>query len=187
MNAILDAKALIRQTVQQRLARWSPTARAAADRELITLATDFLFRHWQPPALVMAFVPLPDEPDIFPLLEKILAAGYRLGLPVTADGGEMSAREITDCRSDLQTVGKFALVEPKPVCPSLAPSALDVVIVPGRAFTPAGVRLGRGGGCYDRFLPRTKARRLALAYQNQIFSALPADGHDQKVDEIFIA
>ena len=64
---------------------------------------------------------------------------------------------------------------------------LDLVIVPGLAFAlDSHVRLGFGGGYYDRFLKLCrKAKRIALAYDCQIYTALPVENHDQGIDAIY--
>jgi 5-formyltetrahydrofolate cyclo-ligase len=79
--------------------------------------------------------------------------------------------------------GKFKILEPKRK--ENAPiSDVDLVIVPGVAFDGRGQRVGYGGGYYDRFLVKTRAPRVALAYENQIVASVPAEDHDQRVDKI---
>ena len=63
-------------------------------------------------------------------------------------------------------------------------SEIDVVIVPGVAFTCRGERLGNGGGYYDRFLPRTAARRIAVGFDCQLCAELPIDQHDLPMDVV---
>ena len=64
------------------------------------------------------------------------------------------------------------------------PSILDMVIVPGVAFTQQGLRLGRGGGYYDRFLKKLsgQAYSVALAFEMQIIEEIPLEKNDIPVD-----
>ncbi len=68
----------------------------------------------------------------------------------------------------------------------LDPALLDVVVVPGLAFTPDGHRLGQGGGHFDRFLPRLAARclRLGVCFREQLVDELPVEPHDVVVDHV---
>ncbi|KAL3312015.1 hypothetical protein Ciccas_009401 [Cichlidogyrus casuarinus] len=72
---------------------------------------------------------------------------------------------------------------------------IDLMIVPGLAFTPSGARLGRGGGYYDQYLegycPSFEARhgfrakqpfKVALSFSEQIIASLPMENHDVSVD-----
>lgn len=59
------------------------------------------------------------------------------------------------------------------------------VLVPGLAFTSDGIRLGKGGGFYDRFLEKEPEHKtIALAYEFQIVEQIPADIHDRPVHQI---
>ena len=49
----------------------------------------------------------------------------------------------------------------------------DAVLVPALAVARDGTRLGRGGGSYDRALPRTAAVRVALLYEDELVPTLP--------------
>lgn len=63
---------------------------------------------------------------------------------------------------------------------------IDLVIVPGLAFDRKGNRLGRGKGYYDRFLRRvsSKTLKIALAFECQIFEAIPHGPDDVPMDLI---
>jgi 5-formyltetrahydrofolate cyclo-ligase len=66
----------------------------------------------------------------------------------------------------------------------LDPELLDVVVVPGLAFTSDGRRLGQGGGHYDRFLPRLRdgCRTVGTAFAEQLVDDLPTEDHDVRVE-----
>jgi 5-formyltetrahydrofolate cyclo-ligase len=79
---------------------------------------------------------------------------------------------------------RFGMLEPDPALPVVAPSAIDIVLVPGVAFDPQGGRTGFGGGFYDRFLPTSPALRVGVTYDQCLAEALPVDIHDQRMDWI---
>jgi 5-formyltetrahydrofolate cyclo-ligase len=62
----------------------------------------------------------------------------------------------------------------------------DVVIVPGLAFTPAGDRLGQGGGWYDRLLSavRPDCESVGVCFVEQLVDSLPVEAHDVAVDHV---
>lgn len=80
--------------------------------------------------------------------------------------------------------GALGIPAPPPA-PAWA-GVVDVVLVPGLAFTPDGARLGYGGGYYDRWLAAHQpAQRVALAFERQLTATLPHAAHDQPLDRIF--
>jgi 5-formyltetrahydrofolate cyclo-ligase len=66
----------------------------------------------------------------------------------------------------------------------VAPEELDLVMVPGVAFDPSGGRMGQGKGYYDRLLARVRpdAPLVALAFECQMFLAIPVATHDVFMD-----
>jgi 5-formyltetrahydrofolate cyclo-ligase len=66
------------------------------------------------------------------------------------------------------------------------PASLDVVVVPGLAFTADGRRLGQGGGHYDRFLPRLRAGCVTIgaAFAEQLVDDLPTEPHDIRLTHV---
>ena len=67
---------------------------------------------------------------------------------------------------------------------------LDVILVPGLAFTNTGARCGRGRGYYDTYLARAKERQtrppitIALAFNEQVVGDVPTDEHDFIIDHV---
>lgn len=80
--------------------------------------------------------------------------------------------------------GSMGILEPAYYCQK-ADVLSTVVIVPGLAFTPGGLRTGYGGGFYDRFFQREpEHKKIGIAYDFQIFPELAHEAFDQRVDEI---
>lgn len=84
--------------------------------------------------------------------------------------------------------GPYGVCEPASQRP-IPLNDLDLVIVPGIAFDAKGNRLGRGKGCYDRFLARLPqdTPTIGLAFDFQILPAVPAHTHDVNVDKTIFA
>lgn len=107
---------------------------------------------------IAAFVGTSEEPDTMPILEAALADGKALWLPRVLDAvGGISELVRTD---DLRALvpAPFGLFEPKRtghdvVASSITPAlGVDLVLVPGLAFSSGGARIGHGPGHYDRLL-----------------------------------
>ncbi|MGY1856803.1 5-formyltetrahydrofolate cyclo-ligase [Modestobacter sp. SYSU DS0290] len=130
---------------------------------------------------VAAYVPEPVEPGA-PLLPAALdRLDARVLLPVVPAVGRQLQWAV---RTDQLVVGRYGLSEP--VGPRFGPTELataDVVVVPALAVSRAGVRLGRGGGYYDRALQhaRPDALLVALVFDDELVDHLPAEPHDQPV------
>jgi 5-formyltetrahydrofolate cyclo-ligase len=91
---------------------------------------------------------------------------------------------VESCRVD----GKVVVIpDPSPsAIPPVDPTSIDVVVVPGLAFTPAGERLGQGGGWYDRVLAqlRDDALTVGVCFEVQIVDAVPSEPHDVVLDVV---
>ena len=114
------------------------------------------------PRHVLLYDALPSEPDL-----AVLAAWC-------ADNDVAIYRPVVD--------GDALVVVPGDVDPEL----LDVVVLPGLAFTREGERLGQGGGHFDRFLTRVRGDclRIGVAFHEQLVEELPTERHDIAVDRV---
>ena len=130
------------------------------------------------PSMVALFAPLADEIQLLPLVEKL---SCRVVLP-RVEGDDM---EFYDYDSGAMQIGSFGIVEPQGVEPVEA-EQIDLMVVPGVAFTAAGDRLGRGKGYYDRYLSREGFRAfcVGVCYEHQVVESLPVEPHDKAMDEV---
>jgi 5-formyltetrahydrofolate cyclo-ligase len=141
---------------------------------------------WKSASTVAIFAPLPGEPD---LLSLCPAPGKRMLFP-RISGPDLLWIEVTNPIEDLLAApdAKIRLLEPVPG-PSVALSEIDLLLIPGLAFSKSGGRLGRGGGYYDRALsakhPSTRVMGVCFAFQLQ--DSIPLEPHDQLVDGLFYA
>lgn len=137
------------------------------------------------PDCVAGYVPIGAEPG-GPGLPDALAGALdqhgRLLLPVLLPDLDLDWAEYAGHAS--LTPGTHGLREPSGR--RLGPSAIGaaaLVVVPAVAVDRRGVRLGRGGGSYDRALARVAAGALtvALLHDGELVDEVPADPHDQRV------
>jgi 5-formyltetrahydrofolate cyclo-ligase len=153
-------------------------ARFAADVSAVALA-------WAPvrdAATVAAYVSVGSEPGTGLLLDALVAAGKRVLLPVVLPDLDLDWA-VYDGPGALAPATR-GLYEP--TGPRLGRDAIrtaDVVLVPGLGVSPAGERLGQGGGCYDRVLPRVPAGTpvAVVLFDDEVGVAVPAEPHDARV------
>ncbi len=85
---------------------------------------------------------------------------------------------------DELTPGAYDIREPGAVAEAIAPSELDLIVLPGVAFNKKGARLGFGKGYYDRALEGIKCPLVALAYDFQITDSIPTEDFDVPMEYI---
>ena len=125
--------------------------------------------------VIAAYVPMAGETDITPLLRQALTEGRTLALPRTDRGLRMTFH----CADSLDKLARDAWGIPAPAADSPAVLAEDIelMLVPLTAVDGNGYRLGKGGGCYDRYLaenPALRARTLGVARRGQWTARVPA-------------
>ncbi|KOT95603.1 5-formyltetrahydrofolate cyclo-ligase [Streptomyces sp. NRRL F-4711] len=141
---------------------------------------------------VAAYVSVGAEPGTLALLDALRARGVRVLLPALLPDNDLDWGEYTgrDSLARVRHGGRMKLSEP--AGERLGPDAVtraDVVLLPGVAVDGRGLRLGRGGGSYDRVLARLEAAGarpalLVLLYDREVVERVPAEPHDRPVDAV---
>jgi 5-formyltetrahydrofolate cyclo-ligase len=178
-----EKKQDLRRQMREALARMTPEERAA---ESTKLWRDLQSQpRWMGFGRVLAFVPLPEEPQ---LLDLLLESCRTVAVPRIC-GVSMEFCRITS-RSELVAhelpgKNKRILWEPGPACEPILPANNDVTLVPGLAFTSSGLRLGRGGGFYDRFLQTFPGTAWGVCFSKQLVPTIPTEPHDIHMNGVF--
>ena len=173
-----SGKSDLRQEFAARRQALTAGYRAAADESIRSR-----LRSWSvfasAPA-VAAFASFGAEPDLLPL-----AGAKTWFLPRYApERGAYTLVEVRDVEADLVR-GKYGIWEPRPELPELPETRWPelLFLVPAVACDRSGVRLGRGGGYYDRILNGPGYRAAAVVYECQLSAAaLPCEAHDRRMD-----
>ncbi|MEZ0358421.1 5-formyltetrahydrofolate cyclo-ligase [Mycobacterium sp. SA01] len=159
--------------------------RAAEARALCAHLDEFVGRD----DTVCAYLPVGTEPGSPQLVDRLHELCARVLLPVTrtgADGVPVALLWGVYVPGEL-VAARYGLLEPaEPVLPSSALGDADVVLVPALAVDRRGVRLGRGGGFYDRSLPlcRPGATLVAVVRDSELVDELPSESHDIRMTHV---
>ncbi|HWE89101.1 MAG TPA: 5-formyltetrahydrofolate cyclo-ligase [Pseudonocardiaceae bacterium] len=134
---------------------------------------------------VCGYLPVGVEPGSAAMLDALVAAGRRVLLPVVTGAAPLDWAEYTG--PDALRPGPHGLREP--AGRRLGPAAIreaDTVLVPALAVDRRGVRLGRGGGHYDRSLPLTVPGTplVAVIRDDEWVQLLPDEPHDVRMTAV---
>ena len=166
---------------------------------------------------LLAYMPLKDEVDIRPVIEAALKSGKKVFLPrVWPESNRMEFYQYDE--KTLTKTGSFGILEPEPneeksfsellkkmSINEYSPAAhssnfVDIeeqedsqkhilILVPGRAFTKDGRRLGRGKGFYDTYLSKIPSifdiKKSGVCFSQQLLPDLPTTPDDIMMDNIF--
>ncbi|MBL6279015.1 5-formyltetrahydrofolate cyclo-ligase [Micromonospora fiedleri] len=178
-----DAKRAVRiELLARRRALTEIEREAAAARVQHELAA--LVRRLRP-ARVAAYVPVGSEPggaQLPAVLAAALPPGAQVLLPVLRDDLDLDWAAWAGPQA-LVATGR-GIREPATSRLGLtAIATADLVVAPAVAVDRRGVRLGRGGGSYDRALARVPANVLTVTplYDGELLDTLPAERHDRPV------
>ncbi|MFS8200570.1 5-formyltetrahydrofolate cyclo-ligase [Streptomyces sp. CWNU-52B] len=138
---------------------------------------------------VAAYVSVGSEPGTRALLDALHARGVRVLLPVLLPDNDLDWGTYDGAAALVRVRhgGRMALLEP--AGDRLGPDAVltaDTVLLPGLAVDGRGMRLGRGGGSYDRVLARLERAAadpalVVLLYDSEVVGLVPGEAHDRPV------
>ncbi len=139
---------------------------------------------WKQANVIGITISKPPEVDTYPIIRHGWEAGKQVVVPKCYPKvKKLSFRRLTDFMQ-LESVF-YGLLEPmEEVTAEVEAESIDLLIVPGLAYTKEGFRLGFGGGYYDRYLQGFNGDTLSLAFKEQMISQLPVKDHDIPVGKI---
>ena len=189
MTELLEAKGLLRRAAYD-------ARNAQPDKDSISevaVATLLKLPEYQAAQAVLWYIDCRSELRTKQALPEALNSGKQIIIPYcTVD--ESGANKLGLWRlerMDELVVGKWKILEPpherwSEPGKEYQPEQLDLVIVPGVAFSREGGRMGNGQGYYDRLLQhvRMDCRLIGLCYECQLFDDLIVSPHDVFMDKV---
>jgi 5-formyltetrahydrofolate cyclo-ligase len=141
---------------------------------------------YQQARTVMYYVDVRSEVRTRHDLPAALTHGKKIVVPYCVDN-ELELFHLEGM--DELSIGMYRILEPKAELRSIATKKplieeLDLVVVPGVAFTRDGARMGHGFGYYDKLLHKARPDMplVALAFECQLFDDIPTVAHDVFMD-----
>lgn len=137
--------------------------------------------------IIIGFMAMKGEPDAMEFLRGRLSAGCTVMLPsYNVESGQYGLSAVGGLDDAWLHVGRYGIPEPLSgiarAYPPYSFSDRALWLVPGLAFSPGGMRLGRGGGFYDRLLEKSDGLKVGLLFDCQLLPRLPSEPHDAVMD-----
>lgn len=171
----------IRQAFIARLRQLNPTTRINEEKKLYSKL--FEQQAWLEAKTIAVTMSMGFEVDTHPIILRGQEEGKQVLVPRTLPGHQMEFVTVDEASKFEET--HFGVLEPVGG-KVLSPEQIDLVIVPGVAFTKEGKRLGFGGGYYDRYLAGYHGSTIALAMDVQLADdkAWQSDATDVQVGTV---
>ena len=173
-------KAELRKKILQEMKALSQEQKQAMDRVL----TERFLKHpfYQEAKTIATYLSFPHEFQTQELIEQALKDGKKVLIPKTYPKGRM---EFVVYHPQQLVKTSFGLLEPQGNMEVVDASRIDLIHVPGLAFTTEGYRIGYGGGYYDRYLEHFVGQSLSTIYPCQV-QEFNLEDHDIPVQEVLI-
>ena len=146
--------------------------------------TERLLQHpfYQEAKIIATYLSFPHEFQTQGLIYQARKAGKKVLIPKTYPKGRM---EFVVYNPQQLKKTSFGLLEPQGDLEVVDASQIDLIHVPGLAFTREGYRIGYGGGYYDRYLENFTGQTMSTIYPCQI-QEFNLEDHDIPVQEVLI-
>ena len=173
-------KSELRKQVLQEMKAIPQKQKNTMDRAL----TDRLLHHpfYQEAKVIATYLSFPHEFQTQGLIDQALRDGKKVLIPKTYPKGRMEF-VVYDPQQLVKT--SFGLLEPQGNLEVVDTSQIDLIHVPGLAFTTEGYRIGYGGGYYDRYLENFAGHSLSTIYPCQV-QEFNSEDHAIPVQEVLI-
>jgi len=122
------------------------------------------------------YVPMTREADVTPILMDALRSGRTLLLPRVEEEGRMTLRLVGSLEELIP--GAYGIPEPSPEAPVACLTEETLLLVPLEGLDRGGVRLGKGGGYYDRLMADCRCPHLGILQSWQWAERVPCEPWD---------
>ena len=146
--------------------------------------TERLLKHpfYQEAKVIASYLSFPHEFQTQELIEQAQKDGKKVLIPKTYPKGRMDF-VVYNPQQLVKT--SFGLLEPQGDLEVVDSSQIDLIHVPGLAFTTEGYRIGYGGGYYDRYLEHFTGHSMSTIYPCQVQQFM-SENHDIPVQEVLV-
>ncbi|WP_144550894.1 5-formyltetrahydrofolate cyclo-ligase [Bacillus mycoides] len=141
-------------------------------------------KEWKDAQTIGITLSMENEVNTYAIIEQAWREGKKVAVPkCNRETRTMTFRQITNF-DQLETV-YMNLREPIPALTvEVEVNEMELLFVPGVAYTRRGERIGYGGGYYDRYLAEYEGKTLSLAFDFQMVNYIPTESFDQNVQKI---
>ena len=176
-----EIKKKLREKIRAQIRTFSPEEKARSDARIFRAVLSLPL--YQRAKVIFVYVSLDWEIDTRALIQDALSSGKTVAVPKCLPGGRMEVYRLDDFhRLKAQTLG---ILEPEEDMERMTKEQLELALIPCLSCTKDGIRLGQGGGYYDRFLAGKKRLfKLALCRESLLSKNLPCEAHDIRMDAV---
>lgn len=176
MCTTVDEKRSLRRQIREIEANMTDEQRGSSD---LTLQNRFLeLEQVQSAQTVLLYASMGREVDTTQVLSALCRQGKRVLLPCCMPGNEMIARVYDPQRLCRHPYGMWELAAD---CEAVESREIDLILVPGVCYDRSCMRLGRGGGFYDRYLASYQGMTVGWCRDMLLQEKIPAQPWDRPV------
>ncbi len=186
MSSIKQKKEDLRILVRADLKNLTATEKAKESALICEKLAAYISSNCPKDCFIATFAGLSFEPDLLALHQ--LLPDYKLAYPRCGKERSLHFHHINNPEKEL-IKGYYGIREPEDLQNTLiSPDEVALFIVPAFAYTAEGLRLGKGGGYYDRILSGVSDDVILLGagFSVQLKEQLPVEEHDISVDNIIL-
>lgn len=176
-----EVKKKLREKIRAQIRTFSPEEKARSDARIFRAVLSLSL--YQRAKVIFVYVSLDWEIDTRALIQDALLGGKTVAVPKCLPGGRMEVYRLKDFhRLKARTLG---ILEPGEDMERMTKEQLELALIPCLSCTRDGIRLGQGGGYYDRFLTdKPWIDKVALCRESLLSKNLPCEEHDVRMDAV---
>ena len=170
-----EDKKIVRKLIKLSLEQITDEKRVEYTKQISTQL--YNLNEWKQSKVIGITISIPPEIPTLHIIEQAWREGKEVVIPkCNPENKTMQFKKITSFEQ-LESVYS-GLLEPVENTLEVRSEKINLLVVPGLAFTREGYRLGFGGGYYDRFLSSYNGSTVSLAFECQLVDQLPTELHD---------